>query len=121
MTPDAASVAERAASGEVAEDAQQGLFDVVLENELLEAALERRQKAKDKLKPANKAYKEADDAAKGMISGLEEFGWVDPEGDEPLTIRVGRYRVRVAPVKSKSVSFTTEPARRTTISLLTED
>jgi hypothetical protein len=121
MTPDAASVAERAASGEVTQDDQQGLFDVVLENELLEAALERRQKAKDKLKPANKAYKEADDAAKGMISGLEEFGWVDPEGDEPLTIRVGRYRVRVAPVKSKSVSFTTEPARRTTISLLDKE
>lgn len=61
----AESVAERAASGGIVPDAQQGLFDVVLENELLEAALERRQKAKDALKPKQKAYKEADDAAKG--------------------------------------------------------
>lgn len=117
----AASVAERAASGEIAQDAQQGLFDVVLENEQLEAALDRRQKAKERLKNPQKSYKEADDAAKGMISGLEEYGWVDPEGDQPCRIRCGRYVIRVAPSKSRSVSFTTEPSRRTTISLLGDE
>jgi hypothetical protein len=121
MTPEAASVAERAASGEITQDNQDGLFDVVLENELLEAALERRQKAKDKLKPAAKAYKEADDAAKGMVAGLQEYVDLDPEDEEPLTLRCGRYRVRIAPVKSRSVSFTTDPAKRTTISLLAEE
>lgn len=118
MTPETASVAERAAAGEITKDDQQGLFDVVLENDLLEAALERRQKAKEKLKSPQKAYKEADDAAKGMVSGLEEYEWVQPDGDEPMTIRCGRFRIRVSPSKSRSVSFTTEPSRRTTISLL---
>lgn len=121
MTPETSSVAERAASGEIAEDSQQGLFDVVLQNDLLEAALERRQKAKEKLKQPQKAYKEADDAAKGMVAGLEEYEWVQPDGDEPCVIRCGRFRIKVSPSKSRSVSFTTEPGRRTTISLLGDD
>lgn len=55
---------------------------------------------------------------RGMISGLEEYEWVDPEGDEPLRARCGRFVLRVSPQKSRSVSFETEPGRRTTISLL---
>lgn len=118
MTPESASVAERAAAGEITQDEQQGLFDVVLENDQLEALLERRQEAKEKLKKPAKAYKEAHDAAKGAIAGLEEYEWVDPDGEEPLRARCGRFVIRVAPVKGRSVSFETEPARRITLSLL---
>lgn len=121
MTPETASVAERAANGEVVQDDQMGLFDVVLENEQLEALLERRQEAKEKLKKPAKAYKEAHDAAKGAIAGLEEYEWVDPEGNEPLRARCGRFVFRVAPAASRHVSFDTEPSRRVTISLLAEE
>lgn len=116
--PETASVAERAASGEVAQDDQQGLFDVVLENPELEKALERRQDAKERLKNPRKAYKEADDAAKGMVAGLEEYEWLDPEGDEPIRLRCGRFVIRVAPIGARSVAFETAPTKRTTISLL---
>ena len=113
MEASSSSIADRAASGEVEVDAQDGLFDVVVEHELLEAALGRRQAAKEKLKSPKKAYEEADAAAKGMIAGLDDVTSFDVDTDEPLTIRVGRFRIRYASVGSRS-----EPTTRTTISLL---
>lgn len=100
-------------------DPQDGLFDQVVENAALEKALEKRLTAKEALKPKTKDYKESNAAAKGMIAGLE---FPVPEtGDEPLVIRCGRFRIKVAPTKGNKVSFETSPSTRTTISLIRDD
>jgi hypothetical protein len=97
-------------------DAQEGLFDQVLDDPALEAALERRLKAQEDLKPKKRALKEADDAAKGIIAGLQ---LEDPEpGDDAQVFRCGRFRIKRSPRASMSVSFVTAPSVRTTISLL---
>jgi len=100
------------------EDPQDGLFDNVIENQVLEKALERRQAAKDARSTAQGNYKQADDQAKAQLLALD---LPDPEPDEPVTIRCGRFRIRIARVPSRSVAFDTDETRRTTISLLGED
>src|SRR5580698_4589526 len=89
------SLAERAGDSVVAVDPQDGFFDVVVENDALEKALEARLTAKEALKPKVKAYNDADAAAKGIVAGLDEYR--APEvGEEPLMIRCGRFRIKVA-------------------------
>ena len=113
------SLAERAASGETSTyvDPQDGLFDVILENESLERALEHRQSAKDALKPKQKTYDEANEAVKGIVAGLD-LGEVE-EGDEQV-FRCGRFRIKRKHRAGNAVSFETSPSTRTTISLIKE-
>lgn len=91
-------------------DPQDGLFDEVLENEILAAALERRQAAKEKRADAAKRYTDADQAAKGIIAGLE----LEPD----VTARCGRFRIRSRTIPARHVEFDTDPSVRLRIDLL---
>ena len=91
-------------------DAQDGLFDQVLEHELLEAALERRQAAKDKNAVTARALKEAHDAAKGMVAGLD----LAPDS----VVRCGRFRIKTSSRPERHVEFDTSAGVQTRISLI---
>lgn len=91
-------------------DAQYGLFDQVIENEELEAALEEREKVNNSRKALNAKFKTADTEAKGLISAL------DLSADD--VVRCGRFRIKLSEVAGRSVAFETDPAERLTISLL---
>lgn len=103
-----ATTAERT---EVAQDVQDGLFDEVIENDELAAALEERQALRAKFLKAKAEYEEAHETAKGQIDALA----LDPD----TTARCGRFRIRKGkPGDPKDVAFTTTPKPRVTISLL---
>lgn len=101
-----------AAAVKAAPDPQEGLFDQVIENDVLERALEKRETARVAKSKVAATYKEAHDQAKGIISTLEL-------GDETV-VRVGRFKITKAPVAERHVSFDTAPTSRLTISLLGE-
>jgi hypothetical protein len=91
-------------------DAQDGLFDQVVEDTDLEAALEERERKRVVKADATAAYKEVHESAKGKIDALDiEAGSV---------VRCGRFRIKVSETPSRSVSFETSASKRTTISLL---
>jgi hypothetical protein len=91
-------------------DDQDGLFDQVIENDLLEQALENRQKHKEQRSAAQAKFKEAHDQAKGILATLELA--------EDSVVRVGRFRVKNSKVAAKAVAFETAESSRLTISLL---
>lgn len=91
-------------------DAQDGLFDQIIENGELGQALESREKVKASRAALNAKFKEADDTAKGIIAALKLT--------TDQVIRVGRFRISLAAVEGRSVAFETEPTERLTISLL---
>lgn len=94
-------------------DIQDGLFDKVVEDELLGKALEKRQAAKDKKAKASADFKETDDVVKGKLDALDL---------EPGTVvRCGRFRIsKSEPGAPVEVNFTRSPKPRLTISLLDE-
>lgn len=91
-------------------DPQDGLFDTVLEDADLEAALEERERKRQDKSIATGRYKEAHDAAKAKIGSLEL--------EDESVVRCGRFRIKTAKTAGRSVSFETSPSSRLTISLL---
>lgn len=92
----------------VKDDPQDGLFDEVIENDVLERALERRQAKKERQSSAAEEFRKADEAARGLL----------PELDPDTVARCGRFRISVKRRKGRSVSFETEEKTQTTISAL---
>lgn len=97
-------------TGNGAVDDQDGLFDQVVENPDLEAALEEREKVRQDRAVVNSRWKDADTKAKNEIDELEI-------GEEAV-VRCGRFRIKKSVTKGKSVAFETSDSSRTTISLL---
>lgn len=93
-------------------DPQDGMFDQVIDNELLIAALERRHAAKGKLAQPQKAYKEADEAVKGIITTLE----LDPTA----VVRAGRFRIKSRVVEPGHREFDVGGSTTLTISLIAD-
>lgn len=109
--PDDASVTgQDEGTASAAVDAQDGLFDQVVEDADLEAALEAREKQRQDRAVINARYKEAHDKVSGKLEALEL--------DEESVIRCGRFRIKTSRVPSRSVAFETSPSKRTTISLI---
>lgn len=90
-------------------DPQDGLFDQVIENGDLEQALEDREKVKASRAALNAKFKEADDAAKGIIATLNL--------ETDAVVRVGRFRLSLSSVEGRSVAFDTEPTERLSITV----
>lgn len=96
----------------VAAESQTNIYEVVIEDDEVEAALEKRQKAKESASAVNKRYREADAEAKALVNRL------DLGVDAP--VRVGRFVVSLRSTKSRSVSFETAAGERLTIRKLEE-
>jgi hypothetical protein len=94
-------------------DPQDGLFDRVVEDGDLIAALEAREKANETRKNAVARYREKHDKVKGLLEAFQL-------GDEEM-VRVGRFRIRMRRTEGRSVSFDTSPSRRMTISLIDDE
>jgi hypothetical protein len=94
-------------------DPQEGMFDRVVEDGDLIAALEKREKLNASRKATAAKYKEQHDVVKGMLDGFQL-------GDEEI-VRVGRFRIKMSRTEGRSVSFDTSPSRRMTISLLDDE
>lgn len=83
-------------------DAQDGMFDNEVTNDVLEKALERRETMRDRKGSADLNFKLADDEAKQHIAKLE-LG--EPEEGEPIVIRCGRFRIKISRSKAQPVEF----------------
>jgi hypothetical protein len=94
-------------------DPQEGMFDRVVEDGDLIAALEEREKRNRSRKAVTAKYKEQHDKVKALLDGFEL-------GDEEI-VRVGRFRIRMSRSEGRSVAFETSPSRRMTISLLDDE
>lgn len=70
----------------------------------LERKLEERQTLRETVAEARKAYREADEAARTMLS---EFALADGE-----VARCGRFRIEKKAIPARSVSFETSPTSR---------
>jgi hypothetical protein len=92
----------------VAAHAQTALDENVVEDEMLEQALEARERMKARARDARKAYAKANDAARAHLERHQL------NTDVPL--RVGRFVVTARDIDARSVSFETEPTTRITIS-----
>lgn len=97
----------------IAAQPQTSLYEEVVENSLIEAALERRQEKKAKQATASKAYREADEAAKGHLAALDL--------EEGTSIRIGRFVVSKRDIAARQVAFETAPSSRLAIRLLSDD
>jgi hypothetical protein len=73
-----------AAAARAEPDDQDGLFDQVIQNDVLAQALEKREKARLAKAKATKTYTEAHEAAKGQIDALGL--------DAETVVRCGRFR-----------------------------
>lgn len=91
----------------IEETPQDGLFDTVIENDLLDKALEKRQGLKEKVAKANADLKKADEAARAMLPDLE----VDQ------VARCGRFRIKTVRRSGGHTEFDTEPKIVTSIGL----
>jgi len=91
-------------------DDQDGLFDQVIENDLLVQALENREAAKTRKRAAASKFQDAHDSAKGMIDTLDL--------DDETVVRCGRFRIKLSKTAARSVAFETSGSKRLTISLL---
>lgn len=89
---------------------QDGLFDQVIEDEALEAALDEREKRKQRKKKATAEFKEKHDVVKAKLDFHDL-----PDGS---IVRCGRHRVKITRTAPRSVAFETGGSRRVTISLL---
>lgn len=94
-------------------DAQEGLFDRVIENGDLEQALEEREKRNNSRKAVTKTYKEAHEKVVGLLAPLGI--------EEDQTVRCGRFRITKSAVKGRFVSFDTDPTDRLSIKLIGSD
>jgi hypothetical protein len=91
---------------------QTSIDERTIEDGDLEAALEKRERAKATAAKARKVYTEADEDAKARITRLEV-------GAGP--VRVGRFVIASRTVEPRLVSFETGPSTRITIALAKED
>lgn len=92
---------------------QTSIYEKQIENEALEAALERREELREPKKEAARAFKQADDAVKAMLEH-EELGI-------GAVVRIGRFIVtKTMREGGKEVSFTTSPQDRYGIKLFEE-
>lgn len=97
MTPSRpGSISDRARNGTTV-DAQDGLFDKVIEDGPLLEALEERAAAYEERRIANAKAKAADQTAK---TRLEPFNLAVGE-----VARIGRFKIKRTPVASRDVSF----------------
>ena len=93
-------------------EAQTSIYETTIEDPALEAALEKRHAAREKLKPLKKAAKEADDQAKALADALDI-------GDD-ATVRVGRFLLTRRHVAGRDVSFTADATKRLYVKLVSE-
>lgn len=91
-------------------DPQTSLYEVTIENPELEAALEDREKLRQRAAKARSAYAEADEVAKGLAATLVD--------DAP--VRVGRFVLTRRRVPPRSIAFETEGSTRLTIRPIAE-
>lgn len=85
-------------------DAQDGLFDRVIEDEQLAALLDERAERGAAKKVATAKFNVKNDAAKSRIEELDL--------EDGSTVRIGRHRVRVVRTEVREVSFETGGTRR---------
>ena len=95
--------------GATSKDNQDSFFTKQFDNPDLEAKMDTREKLRAKKTEALKKYNALDVEVK---EALEELGL--EEGD---TARIGKYKIEVKSVDSKSVSFETAPSKRVAITL----
>lgn len=91
-------------------DPQTSIYERIIEDDDLVAALEERQKAKEKAATANKAYREAHDVVKGKITELD-LG-------QDAAVRAGRFVLTNKATAARTVNFETAAGQRLQISLL---
>jgi hypothetical protein len=99
-----------AAAARAEPDDQDGLFDQVIQNDVLAQALEKREKARLAKAKATKTYTEAHEAAKGQIDALGL--------DAETVVRCGRFRIRKSIRPGQTVSFDTSDTPTLAISPL---
>lgn len=93
-------------------DPQTTLYETVIDNPDVEAALEKREKLKQRSKALAKDYRQADAAAKEALNQL------DLGADAP--VRIGRFVVSMRQLEGRVVSFETGPSTRLNIKPLEE-
>lgn len=91
---------------------QQGFDEQAIEDKELEAALEQRESLKAIASGATATYREADEAAKGLVARLEL-----PDGG---AARVGRFRITRRVIKGGVRSFETKTRSQLVIGLADE-
>ena len=94
------------------EQPQTSVFETTIEDAAVEALLEARDKAKASARAVNKKARDADQAAKTALEGL------DLGADAP--VRIGRFVVTLRHTASRSVQFDTAPGTRLWIKALPE-
>lgn len=87
------------------------LDERVLNRPELEELLEERGKLKERVGKARKAYKEADEKARGIVLGM----------DLEHPVRIGRWQLSQVERLGRSVSFETGPATVVRITAVKED
>jgi hypothetical protein len=92
---------------------QLAIDEVTIEDEVIQVALERRQRAKEALVEPRKEYRASNDQAKFALERLEL-----PTG---RAARVGRFRVERVERPGRTVSFETEASTQMKITLVDED
>lgn len=110
MEGSSSSVRERART-ETAIDDQDSLFDKIIENDILAAALDKREKLRQAKLKAKAQYDEAHATARAQI---------DAVGLSPGDVaRCGRHKIKKGLIgESAHVEFETTPSSRLTISML---
>lgn len=90
---------------------QLALDEELVEDDDLEATLERRQARREAVSDATADFREADKEAELAIA--EKFGQIE----DGAVYRVGRFRIEKKVTPARSVSFETEPKERISIGL----
>jgi len=88
---------------------QASLYEETIENADLEAALEQRQKLKEKIRPLNKQKKEADAKVKALVD-------IADIADAP--VRIGRFVISRKQTEARHVEFDADASERIQIKLL---
>lgn len=106
------SISDRARSSSSV-DAQESMFDKVIEDDELLAALDEREEKRAARLEANGAFKIAADNAKDLLVNHHiEVGEV---------VRVGRHRIKKTRIAPTSVSFDTSGSERLNFGLINEE
>ena len=105
------SIAERATRQLTVVDAQEALFDQVIDDADFADALEDRERKKAAVSSAKGEYEDAAEVVKSKLAALNL-------GDDTV-VRCGRFRIKISPPgESSHVEYDTTPRRNTTITLL---
>ena len=89
---------------------QTAIDELVVDDDLLEQALEGRERAKDAARKARKTFESTDEQARTHVSRLER-----ELGEGP--VRVGRFVLELKTAPARAVSFETDPKERIAIRL----